>query len=138
MENVNVQAILPHRKPFLFVAEVQELVPGQRAVAVSNLPQEDLVRLGCAAQSVPLWYAAEFLAQTGALAVLAGAPEGDKTLMTGMDGLVLHEHVSVLEPLRAEVELLGEKRGIGKRHGVVWQGERKVAEGLIWYARVRS
>lgn len=129
---MDVKSILPHRAPFLFVAEVVEIVPMERAAAISNLPSE-----AGPFSTVPLWYAAEFLAQTGALAVLAGRPAGERTLMTGIEGMRLLAEVSADLPLRAEVTVLGEKRGMGKRHGQVWQGETLVAEGVIWYARTR-
>lgn len=137
MQNWDIQSFLNHRAPFLFVAEVLELIPGKRAVARSNAPRGDLVALGCEQITVPLWYVAEFMAQTGALAVLAGVSSGEKTLMTGIDDFSLLAQATTREPLRAEVELLGEKRGIGKRRGTVWQGEQLVAEGLIWYARTK-
>jgi len=135
MTVADAKRILAHRPPFLFVAEVLRLEPGVEAVAVSNIPSDDMQQLGCVQETVPLWYAAEFLAQTGALAVLAGRPPEEKTLMTGLDQFVLLAEANARLPLRADVELLGEKRGIGKRHGTVWQGERKIAEGLVWYAR---
>jgi 3-hydroxyacyl-[acyl-carrier-protein] dehydratase len=138
MASPEVMRILAHRAPFLFVAELLELVPGERAAAVSHLPALDLQALGAGQDTVPLWYVAEFLAQTGALAVLAGAPPEEKTLMTGLDGFTMTSPATSAEPLRAEVALLGEKRGIGKRQGTVWQGDRKIAEGLIWYARTRA
>lgn len=135
MTAIDAKAILAHRPPFLFVAEVLRLEPSVEAVAVSNIPCDDMQKMGCVGATVPLWYAAEFLAQTGALAVLAGRPPEEKTLMTGLDQFVMLEGADASLPLRADVQLLGEKRGIGKRHGSVWQGERKVAEGLVWYAR---
>ncbi|MBL0385508.1 hypothetical protein JJB07_02500 [Tumebacillus sp. ITR2] len=139
MASPEVLRILAHRAPFLFVDEVVELVPGELARAISHVPSVDLQALGAGQlKNVPLWYAAEFLAQTGALAVLAGVPEGEKTLMTGLDSFTLLGEGSVVEPLSAEVTLLGEKRGIGKRQGTVWQGTRKIAEGVVWYARIRS
>ncbi|TCP57829.1 3-hydroxyacyl-[acyl-carrier-protein] dehydratase [Tumebacillus sp. BK434] len=130
---MDVQSILPHRAPFLFVQEIVDIVPGERAEAISALPSAAV-----AEGTVPLWYAAEFLAQTGALAVLAGGPEGERTLMTGIEGMRLLAEASPGRPLRAEVTVLGERRGIGKRHGRVWQGETLVAEGVIWYARTRD
>ncbi|PWK16194.1 hypothetical protein [Tumebacillus permanentifrigoris] len=138
MASPDVLRILAHRAPFLFIEEIVELVARERAVAVSHVPAEDLRALGATLQTVPLWYAAEFLAQTGALAVLAGAPPEEKTLMTGLDGFTMVSAATCAQPLRAEVTLLGEKRGIGKRQGTVWQGDRKIAEGLVWYARTRN
>jgi len=67
--------------------------------------------------------------------VLASGRPGAKTLMTGLDEFRMLAPATVAEPLRAEVRLLGEKRGIGKRQGIVRQGETTVAEGVIWYAR---
>ncbi|ARU60439.1 hypothetical protein CBW65_04660 [Tumebacillus avium] len=130
---MDVKSILPHRAPFLFVAEVVEILPMERAEAISNLPSEAVQD-----NTVPLWYAAEFLAQTGALAVLAGRPGGERTLMTGIEGMRLLTEVPADRPLRAEVTVLGEKRGMGKRRGQVWQGATLVAEGVIWYARTWS
>ncbi|WP_052036052.1 hypothetical protein [Tumebacillus flagellatus] len=138
MASEDVLRILAHRAPFLFVESVVELVPGERATAKSHVPSVDLQALGAGLlPSVPLWYAVEFLAQTGALAVLSAASVGERTLMTGLDDFTLFEAGNVDEPLYAEVALLGERRGIGKRQGTVWQGTRKLAEGLVWYARVR-
>lgn len=137
MTTTDVRDILSHRPPFLFVQKILSLTPGSSASALSNTPARDLQALGCPDESVPLWYAAEFLAQTGALAVLAGRGQEEKTLMTGLDGFLLHRQASARQPLRAEVTLLGERRGIGKRQGSVWQGEHLIAEGTVWYARTR-
>lgn len=134
IEEWDVENILPHRSPFLFVGEIIRVEPGVEAEAWSNVPAVDLAELACPTDIVPLWYVAEFLAQTGALAVLAGR-QGEKTLMTGIDSLELFSQPVPDVPLRAEVRLLQERRGIGKRAGVVYQGEKKIAAGVIWYAR---
>jgi 3-hydroxyacyl-[acyl-carrier-protein] dehydratase len=125
---------LPHREPFLFVTEVVELVPGERATAVSGDPGAHLRALGYREPRVPLWYLTELMAQTGALAALAGRT-GEKTLLTGIDGMRVLAPARVDRPLQAEVELLGEKRGIGRRQGVIRQDGQLVAEGVVWYAR---
>ena len=40
-----IQAILPHRDPFLFIDEIRELKPGERAVAVKHVRgSEDFFR----------------------------------------------------------------------------------------------
>lgn len=133
-----VMSILAHRQPFLLVAEIVRLEPGQRASAMSHVPIDDLLVFGNFEQmGVPLWYLAEFLAQTGALAVLGGSEREEITMLTGFDSFSTYEVASVREPLYAEVTLLGERRGIGKRQGAIWQGDRKIAEGRLGYARVR-
>lgn len=134
MKLTMIETILPHRRPFLFVGEVLRVEPGLEAAACSNVPAADLAELGYPTDRVPLWYIAEFMAQTGALAVLAGRT-GEKTLMTGIDSLELIAHPMPDLPLRADVQILQERRGIGKRVGTVWQGETKLATGVIWYAR---
>ena len=82
-----IEAIIPHRDPFLLVDEVLELVPGERVVARQHGDRGGLRRaLSRATRSCPGVKMVEALAQCGAVAVLS-QPEnrGKLVLFAGID-----------------------------------------------------
>ena len=121
---------LPHRAPFIFIDEVIELQPGERAVCRKTfLPDEPFFAGHFPGDPiVPGVILTEALAQT---AGIAGGGEGRAFRLSAIKALKFPGAVKPQE----EITLRAEKRGAV---GGLWQfdviarvGERVVAEGAV-------
>jgi len=112
-----IKEIIPHRDPFLFLDEVIELVPGQRAVAIKEVRAEEPHFQGHfpGQPIMPGVLIVEALAQAGAVAALS-LPEnqGKLVLFAGIDGVRFKRQVVPGDTLRLEVEMTKVRGAIGK------------------------
>ncbi len=112
-----IKEIIPHRDPFLFLDEVLELVPGQRAVALKVVrPEEPHFQGHFPGQPImPGVLIVEALAQAGAVAALSLPENRDKlVLFAGIDGVRFKRQVVPGDTLRLEVEMTKTRGAIGK------------------------
>ena len=100
--------LLPHRPPFLFVDEIVELVPGQRAVGRWTLTGDEWFFTGHfpGRPTLPGVLMCEAIAQVGALAVLSDERYAGKLpLFGGLDGARFRRQVGPGDTLTLEVEM---------------------------------
>ena len=100
--------VLPHRPPFLFVDEVTELVPGERAAGRWHLSGDEWFFPGHfpGRPTLPGVLMAEAIAQLGAIAVLTDERYADKLpLFGGLDGARFRRQVVPGDTLELAVEL---------------------------------
>ena len=100
--------VLPHRPPFLFVDEVTELVPGERAAGRWHLSGDEWFFPGHfpGRPTLPGVLMAEAIAQLGAIAVLTDARYAGKLpLFGGLDGARFRRQVVPGDTLELAVEL---------------------------------
>lgn len=124
LENLDVnqiQAILPHRYPMLLIDHVDQVEPGEMAVARRNVTVNEEVFQGHfpANPVLPGALIVESLAQTGAVALLTQDAFKGKTAYFG--GIKSAEFRKVVRPgdqLRLEVHLEKVKGNIGVGKGV--------------------
>jgi 3-hydroxyacyl-[acyl-carrier-protein] dehydratase len=112
--------VLPHRPPFLFVDELTELVPGERAKGRWRLTGEEWFFPGHfpGRPTLPGVLMAEAIAQLGAMAVLTDARyAGRLPLFGGLDAARFRRQVSPGDVLETEVELSRMSTRAGKGKG---------------------
>jgi 3-hydroxyacyl-[acyl-carrier-protein] dehydratase len=130
-----IEAILPHRDPFLLVDEVLELVPGERVVARRTVTEDDCAGHFPGNPIMPGVKMVEALAQCGAVAVLS-QPEnrGKLALFAGIDDVRYKRIVrpgEVLD-LSCEVETVRGPVGKGKVRASV--GGELAVRGTLTFA----
>jgi 3-hydroxyacyl-[acyl-carrier-protein] dehydratase len=101
--------VLPHRPPFLFVDEVLELEPGQRAAGAWHLTGDEWFFPGHfpGRPTLPGVLMCEAIAQLGAVVALTDARfAGKLPLFGGLDSARFRRQVGPGDTLRLEVELV--------------------------------
>ena len=112
-----IEAILPHRDPFLLIDEVIELEPGKRAVARKTLRADEWFLAGHfpGRPIMPGVLMVEGLAQTGAIIVLTlEENRGKMVLFGGIDDVRFKRIVQPGETLEYVCELETVRGPLGK------------------------
>lgn len=131
-----IEAILPHRYPFLLVDRILEIEEGRRAVGIKAVSIGEPFFAGHfpSYPVMPGVLIAEALAQVGAVAVLRSRPvDGRIPFLAGLDGFRFRRQVTPGDILRLEIllEKLGSRSGRG--HGVATVDGETAAEGDITF-----
>ncbi|HWB23790.1 MAG TPA: 3-hydroxyacyl-ACP dehydratase FabZ [Gaiellaceae bacterium] len=135
LDKAGIEAILPHRDPFLLIDEVLELVPGEKVVARKTVTEDDCAGHFPGNPIMPGVKMVEALAQCGAVAVLS-QPEnhGKLVLFAGIDDVRFKRIVrpgEVLD-LSCEVEAVRGPVGRGKVRASV--GGQLAVRGTLMFA----
>ena len=135
LDKAAIEAILPHRDPFLLLDEVTELEPNRRVVARKLVTDEDCAGHFPGNPIMPGVKMVEALAQCGAVAVLS-QPEnkGKLALFAGIDDVRFKRIVRPGDELRLEcvLETVRGPVGRGKARATV-DGELAV-RGTLTFA----
>jgi 3-hydroxyacyl-[acyl-carrier-protein] dehydratase len=131
-----IQEIIPHRYPFLFVDRVEELEPGKRAVGYKNITMNEYFFQGHFPQEpvLPGVIMIEALAQVGAVALLSMEKfNGKIAYFGGINKAKFRRKVVPGDVLKLEVEIIKMKgpAGIGKAIATV-NGEKAVVAELTF------
>jgi 3-hydroxyacyl-[acyl-carrier-protein] dehydratase len=132
-----IEAILPHREPFLLIDEVLELEPGERVVAKKTVrPDEWYLKGHFPGRPVmPGVLIVEAMAQTGAVAVLSeAANRGRVALFAGIDGVRFKRLVEPGDELVFECRLEAVRGPVGKGKATASVGEELAARGTLTFA----
>lgn len=127
MKSLNIkeiEAIIPHRHPFLLVDAIEDYEPGEYAVGYKGVTfREDFFQGHFPQEPVmPGVLIVEALAQTGAVAVLSMEENKGKTAyFGGMDRVKFKKKVVPGDRLRLECEIIKRKGpvGVGKATATV-------------------
>jgi 3-hydroxyacyl-[acyl-carrier-protein] dehydratase len=110
-----IEAILPHRPPFLLIDEIVELEPGARVVARKRVTEEDCAGHFPGNPIMPGVKMVEALAQAGAVAVLAEEQNrGKLALFAGIDDVRFKRIVRPGEELTLTCDLEAMRGPIGR------------------------
>jgi len=136
----DIEGILPHRDPFLFVDEIVELVPGKRVVGRTRTPETGGLGRGISSDTrhFPPTLLTEAMAQVGAILVLHAVENRGRTIyFRSIEQARFHRSVTAGATIRIE----GDVRRMRGRMGTLEmkafaedQPDALVAEGVMSFA----
>jgi 3-hydroxyacyl-[acyl-carrier-protein] dehydratase len=132
-----IEAILPHREPFLLIDEVLELEPGRKVVARKSVRPDEWYLAGHfpGRPVMPGVLIVEAMAQTGAVAVLSEEQnEGKLALFAGIDNVRFKRIVEPGDELELTCELERVRGPIGRGAATARVGGELAARGTLTFA----
>jgi len=132
-----IEAILPHREPFLLIDEVVELEPGKRVVARKKVRPDEWYLAGHfpGRPVMPGVLIVEAMAQTGAVAVLSQEENrGRIALFAGIDDVRFKRIVEPGDELELECTLEAVRGPIGRGKATAKVGDELAARGTLTFA----
>ena len=132
LDNIEIQAILPHRYPFLLVDKVTELKINEKAVGVKNISINEPFFQGHfpGRPIFPGVLILEALAQLGGILAIRSAPLNAPPVvyLTGIDKAKFRKPIIPGDQLRLEVTVVKHRPPFWKMEGKAFVGEDLVCE----------
>jgi len=141
LDRAAIEAILPHREPFLLIDEVLELEPGERVVALKRVREDEWYLRGHfpGRPIMPGVLIVEAMAQTGAIAVLSEEENrGRIALFAGIDDTRFKRIVEPGDELQLECTLEQARGPIGKGRARATVDGQLAARGTLTFAVEQS
>ena len=136
MDIKEIMKILPHRPPFLLIDRVEEIVEGEKIVAIKNVTMNEPFFVGHFPQEpvMPGVLIVEAMAQAGAVAVLSMDQfKGKTAYFGGIDKAKFRRKVVPGDTLRIEVEIIKLKMNAGIGKGTAYVDGKKACEAEITF-----
>ena len=136
MDINEIMKILPHRPPFLLIDRVEEIVDGEKIVAIKNVTMNEPYFVGHFPQEpvMPGVLIVEAMAQAGAVAVLSMDQfKGKTAYFGGIDKAKFRRKVVPGDTLRIEVEIIKLKMNAGIGKGTAYVDGKKACEAEITF-----
>jgi beta-hydroxyacyl-ACP dehydratase FabZ len=138
IERSEIEAIIPHRAPFLWIDRVEELEPGVRCVAVKFVDPADPIFAGHfpAKPILPGVLLIEAVAQTAGVMLGSAAPVAVGTgagvaLLAAVNRFKFLKPVTPGQELRIETKKMTEAGRMAYIGGTVWVDGEMVASGEL-------
>jgi 3-hydroxyacyl-[acyl-carrier-protein] dehydratase len=131
-----IEAILPHRAPFLFVDEITEIVPGDRIVGVFVVKETELflAREG-SDRYLPQSVLAEAMAQVGAILVLHPEENRGRTIyFRSIEEAEFYKRVSVGSRIRVQATVKKLRSRFGSLAVEAYLDSEIAAKGVMSFA----
>lgn len=132
-----IMEILPHRNPFLLIDRVEELVPGEFAIAYKNVTMNEPQFVGHfpGEPVMPGVLIVEALAQTGAVAMLSLEEyKGKIAYFGGIDKLRFKQKVVPGDVLKLEVKVIKRRGPIGIGEAIATVNGKIAVKGELTFA----
>ena len=128
---VEIQKLLPHRHPFLFVERILELKPLKTAVGIKNVTMNEWPFIGHFPTNpvMPGVLILESMVQVGGLTMLRSENLGELAFLVGVDKVRFRKPVIPGDQLRIVTEVLQFHGTIGKIRARSFVNDEVVAEG---------
>jgi len=137
LDSSQIQALIPHRYPFLLVDRIVELEQSTRIVGLKHVSMSDPYLQGHfpGYPVMPGVLIVEALAQTGAVLVMHDpANAGKVPLFARIDNCRFRQQVRPGDTLRLEVEVTSLRGPVGKAHGRALVGDTLACEADLTFA----
>lgn len=137
MNIMEIQEIIPHRYPFLLLDRVEELIPGEKAVAYKNVTFNEYFFQGHFPKEpvMPGVLIVEALAQAGAVAILSKEENKGKTAyFAGINKVRFKRKVVPGDVLKLELQITKIKGPIGLGYAIATVDGEKACEGELMFA----
>jgi 3-hydroxyacyl-[acyl-carrier-protein] dehydratase len=130
----DIERILPHRFPFLFVDRVDEFVSGQRIAAIKHFSIDDQVARGNppGVAIIPTGIILELVTQLGAVLVMERpGMEGKIAMILAIPSAQVIKPIEAGDTVRVVAEVVRMKSLFGELRGSVFRDGELVAEGQV-------
>ena len=135
LDIAEIQAILPHRYPFLLIDRVIEMERKKRIVAIKNVTANEPYFTGHfpGQPIMPGVLMIEAMAQAGGALLLTEVPDRQNKLIvfTGIDKAKFRRQVTPGDQLRIEVEVVVWRTAAAKMQGYAYVGDKLACEAGV-------
>jgi 3-hydroxyacyl-[acyl-carrier-protein] dehydratase len=139
IERSEIETLIPHRPPFLWIDRVEELEPGVRCVAVKFIDPENPIFAGHFPVNpiLPGVLLIEAVAQTAGVMLGSAAPQpadkntGGVALLAAVNRFKFFKPVTPGQEVRVETKKLTGTERMAYIGGTVWVGRDIVANGEL-------
>lgn len=136
LDREEIQAILPHRKPFLFVQSIQEIEPGKRILGELQVDPADLFLMREDVRPyLPSTILAEAMAQVGAILVLYPEDNRGRTIyFRAIDNAEFMRRITTGEVVRVEASVRKMRARFGSLDVTATVGGELAASAVMSFA----
>jgi 3-hydroxyacyl-[acyl-carrier-protein] dehydratase len=135
MDILEIQALIPHRYPFLLIDRIVEIEPLKRIVAIKNVTMNEPFFQGHfpGAPVMPGVLIIEAMAQAGAVLLFREVPDRENKLMyfAAIEEARFRKPVTPGDQLRLEIEVIKYRSGYGKLSGKAYVDGGVVCEAIV-------
>ncbi len=135
MDILEIQALIPHRYPFLLIDRIIEIEPLKRIVAIKNVTMNEPFFQGHfpGVPVMPGVLIIEAMAQAGAVLLFKEVPDRENKLMyfAAIEEARFRKPVTPGDQLRLEIEVIKYRSGYGKLSGKAYVDGVVVCEAIV-------